>query len=141
MVAGRRFALLGLVASVVWFGCVLGFWALRSMTDSVPVGIDYTLTVPKAVSVKVDCQGLFDSAARDDSPLPVLKVQPTGKPPLAFQREPCAEVQQQGRLVFALDCAAFAAVVVGVGLLSVRRRRSASDDESPEHDLMLSHSP
>lgn len=126
MFAGRRIALIGVGASVVWFLCVLLLWALQPMTDSVPVGVDYTLKVPKFVSVSVDCQGLFDSGPRDGSPLPALKVQPKGSPALAFQRDPCVVVHHQARIVFLLDSAAFAGVMVGFGWLTLRQRRSAS---------------
>jgi hypothetical protein len=127
MFAGRRFALIGTVASVVWYFCILFFWALQPLTDSVPVGIDYyALPSPKFVSVSVHCQGLFDSAARDSSPLPFLKAQPVGKPPLGFQREPCGIVHSQARIVFVLDTAAFAAVVVCFVWLALRRRRASS---------------
>jgi hypothetical protein len=140
MFAGRRFALIGAVASVVWFACVLVFWALQPMTDSVPVGVDYTLSPPKFVSVSVGCQGLFDSQPRDGSPLPVLKVQPKGSPPLGFQREPCVVVHDQARMVFALDTAAFAAVVVGFGWLTLRRRRSAPVGQfSSDASFSVSH--
>jgi hypothetical protein len=125
MFAGRRFALIGTVASVVWYLCVLLFWALQPLTDSVPVGIDYTLTQPKFVSASVHCQGLFDSAPRDLSALPVLKLQPAGKPPLGFQREPCGIVHSQARIVFAIDTVAFAAVVVCFVWLALRRRRAS----------------
>ena len=126
MFAGRRVALIGVGASVVWFFCVLVFWAMQPMTDSVPVGVDYTLKVPAFVSVSVDCRSLFDSASRDDVPLPALKAQPPKTPALAFQREPCAIVHQQARIVFLLDTAAFAAVAAGFAWLTLRRRRSAS---------------
>ncbi len=125
VLASRRFALIGTFASVVWYLCILFFWALQPLTDSVPVGIDYALTQPKFVSVSVHCEGLFDSATRDQSALPVLKVQPSGKPPLGFQREPCGIVHSQARIVFAIDTAGFAAVVVCFVWLALRRRRAS----------------
>jgi hypothetical protein len=125
MFAGRRFALIGMVATVAWYACVLLFWAVQPLSDTVPVGVDNTLAVPKLVSVSVDCNGLFDSAPRDAAPLPVLKAQPTGKAKLAFQREPCGVVHTHARVVFAIDTAAFVAVVGGFIWLAIRRRRSA----------------
>ena len=114
-----------MVAAVVWFGCALIFWALQPLTDSVPVGVDHTLKIPVSVSVSVDCNGLFDSAARDDSPLPVLKVQPGGSPALAFQRDPCVVVHEHARIIFAVDTAFFVAVMGCLGWFTLRGRRSS----------------
>ena len=126
MFAGRRFAFLATCGVVVWFACVLGFWATRPLTDTVPVGVDYTLTPAKFVSVSVKCLSVLDGSPRSDSPLPELKVQPKGAPHLAFQREPCDLAHGQARLVLLLDTAAFVAVVAGFGWLTLRRRRSES---------------
>ena len=140
MFAGRRFALLATCGVVVWYACVLSFWALRPLTDSIPVGVDYTLTPAKFVSVSVKCQSVVDSASRGDSPLPQLTVQPKGSPPLAFQREPCDLAHGQARLVLLLDTAAVAGVVIGFGWLTLRRRRSASVVQfSSDAGLTLSH--
>jgi hypothetical protein len=125
MIAGRRFALIGTAAAIVWYLCILAFWALQPLTDSVPVGVDYTLTSPKAVSVSVDCNGLFDGASRDDSPLPTLNVQPKDTSPLAFQRDPCALVHGQARIIFILDTAGFAAVIAFSVWLALRWRRAS----------------
>jgi hypothetical protein len=123
--AGRRFVLNGAIAAVVWFACILVFWAFQPLSDSVPVGIDYTLKTPARVSVSVDCNSLFDSRPRDDSPLPALKAQPPGNPPLAFQREPCVIVHDQAQIVFILDTAVFALVASGFVWFVVRKRRSS----------------
>lgn len=125
MVAGRRFALIGTVAVVVWYVCILVVWALQPLNDSVPVGVDYTLKSPKAISVSVECNNLFDSSSRDGSPLPTLKVQPTDAPALAFQREPCALGHGQARIVFLIDTAGFAAVIAFSIWLALRWRRSS----------------
>jgi len=125
MFAPRRFALNGAIATLVWYTCILTFWALQPLNDSVPVGVDYTRAAPASVSVSVDCNELFDSAPRDDS-VPALKVQPAGKPPLAFQREPCVLVQDQARMVFIFDTLGLLAVVGGFVLLALRRRRPSS---------------
>ena len=117
------------VPSVVWYVLVLVFWALQPLSDSVPVGIDYTRQPPAPVSVTVECQSLFDSTPISDEPLPPLKEQPKGAPPLDYQREPCVIVQHQARIVFAIDTAAFVAVLVGFVWLGVRRRRSAPVDQ------------
>src|SRR3954452_12963344 len=129
MFAARRVATIGVCAAIVWYVVVLVLWALQPLSDSVPVGIDYTKTPPAPASVKVDCQTLFDSAALGDQPVPLMKQQPPTSPPLKFQREPCALVQRQARIVFALDTAAFVAVLVGFGWLTLSRRRSFPVDE------------
>jgi hypothetical protein len=128
MFAGRRFALIGTVAAVVWYVCIV-VWATQSATDSVPVGIDQTLAIPKLVSVSVKCNGLFDGTARDNSPLPALKAQPKDKPALKFQREPCDVVHNQARLLFALDTALFAGVFVCFVWFFIRKRRTLPPDQ------------
>lgn len=125
MLAGRRFVFIGTAAAVVWYACILVIWALQPLSDSVPVGVDYTPTTPKAVSVSVECDTLFDGASRGDSPLPPLKVQPKDKPPLAFQRDPCALVHSQARIIFGLDTAGFAAVMACCVWLTLRWRRAS----------------
>ena len=143
MFAGRRFALIGMVATVAWYVCVVLLWAIQPLNDSVPVGVDNTLTPAKLVSVSVDCNGLFDSAPRDGSPLPALKAQPQGKPKLAFQREPCGVVHTHARVVFAIDTAAFVGVVALFVWLAIRRRRSAQPpidiDSSPSLQPLPTH--
>ena len=124
MSTGRRYALVGMLATVAWYACVLVFWAFQPLSDAVPVGIDFTLPAPTTVSVAVYCNGLFDGASRDDSPVPALKAQPEGKPKLAFQREPCGIVHNHARIVFILDSALFAAVVGCFVWLTFHRRRA-----------------
>lgn len=136
MIAGRRFALIGTAAVVVWYVVVLVVWAFQPLTDAVPVGVDYTLKTPKPVSVTVDCNRLFDSTPRDDVPLPALTVQNVGDPPLAFQRTPCAVVHGHARLIFGLDTAVFAAVVALYVLLTIRWRRESSNPLEPESTLV-----
>lgn len=126
MFAARRFALIGTAAAVVWYVFIVVIWSLQPLTDSVPVGVDYTLATPASVSVKVDCNTLFDSAPRDSSTLPALKAQPTDSPPLSFQRSPCAVVHEHARIVFALDTAVFLAVLAGLGWFLLRNRRSTT---------------
>ena len=139
MFATRRVALIGALATVVWYLLVLIFWALQPLSDSVPVGIDYTKVPAAPVSVTVECQSLFGSAPLGDEPLPTLKEQPKNAPELAFQREPCVLVQQQARIIFALDTVAFAAVMVGFVWLSLRRRRSLPVEQlKPDPGLALS---
>src|SRR4051794_2646323 len=138
MFAARRVAAIGLCAAILWYVLVLVFWALQPLSDSVPVGIDYTKSPPAPVSVTVDCHTLFDSSARSGEALPPLKEQPATAPPLQYQRQPCALVQRQARIVFALDTAAFLAVIVGFGWLTLSRRRSSPVDQlKPDPSLAL----
>jgi hypothetical protein len=131
----RRLVIVG-VAAIVWYACILVFWAMQTLSDSVPVGVDNTLKTPASVSVSVECNTLFDSAPRDDSALPTLKVQPEGLPPLAFQREPCVYVQTQARIVFVFDTVLFLGVLGGLGWLVLRRRRIEEPRLGPEPSLV-----
>lgn len=124
MLAGRRYVFLAAGVGAAWFVFVFVFWALRSPSDVVPVGVDYNRQPPTAASVAVACNGLFDGRSRGNSSLPVLAVQPKGKPALAFQREPCALVHRQGRVVFLLDAVVFVGFVTICGWFVFRRRTS-----------------
>jgi hypothetical protein len=112
---GRRFVVLGLGGVVAWYLCTLVFWAFQPPTDHVPVGIDYTRNTPQIVSVPVECNTLFRSASRANSPLPTLTVQPDGKPPLAYAYDPCSRTHREARMLFAIDTA----VVLGGLALAV----------------------
>jgi hypothetical protein len=118
-----------LIALVVYAALLVGLWAARPLHDSVPVGIDYSPTVltppgpQRLVSQEVECNTLFDSAARDDAPLPELTAQPKGRPDLAYQRTPCALVHRDARLLFGLDLLAVAAAIAVVALVWRRVRR------------------
>jgi hypothetical protein len=139
MFAGRRFAFIGAAGAAFWYICLFVFWALQPLSDSVPVGVDYTGDTPVNVSVSVDCNTLFGSAARPDEPLPTLKVQPEGKLPLGFQRNPCVLVQDHARIVFVLDTVAFAAVMGGLAFVVLRGRRSAAPSPlNPDSELVPS---
>lgn len=124
MSAGRRSLLVIIAAATVWYGCTLALWAFQPLHDSVPVGVDYSVQPPSDLSVEVDCNTLFDSQARDDTPLPALKAQPDKAPALGFQREPCALVHGQAGTVFIVDTAVFAAVLALGGWLMWRSRKA-----------------
>lgn len=135
----RRFTFLIAVAAVIWYGCVVIFWALQPLSDAVPVGVDYTLKPPVFVSVAVDCNGLFQRASRGATPLPALKAQPVGSPRLGFQREPCVIVHHQARMVFALDTAGVLAVLALAGWVVYWRPKSAARQELvADHPVGLS---
>jgi hypothetical protein len=129
MSSGRRTLLLLVSGITIWYVATLAFWAVRPLSDSVPVGIDYTLAQPRQVSVEVDCNNVFSGTARDSSPLPTLQVQPVTTPQvpaLAFQRTPCRLVHDQARTVFYLDTFIVAVVLLGTAWLWGWRQRSAT---------------
>ncbi len=49
--------------TIVWYVCILFFWALQPLSDAVPVGVDYAHVPPVFVSVTVECNSLFDERA------------------------------------------------------------------------------
>ncbi len=129
MSSGRRTLLLLVSGITIWYVATLAFWAVRPLSDSVPVGVDYTLVPARQVSVEVDCNTVFSGTARDSSPLPALHVQPVTKPPtpaLEFQRTPCRLVHDQARTVFFLDTFIVALVLLGTAWLWGWRQRSAT---------------
>jgi hypothetical protein len=131
MIAGRRFAVIATAAAAVWYICIVVVWAIQPLNDSVPVGVDYTLKSPRAVSVSVECNNLFEGASRASSPLPTLKVQPTDSPALAFQREPCGVVHRHAQIIFLLDTAGFVGVMAFSVWLTLRWRRAVPSQPDP----------
>ena len=129
--AARRAIIITLVGVTVWFVAV-AVWAVRPQSDAVPVGFDTTLLPApgRLSSIDVECNSLFSRQARSDGPLPTLNVQPNGVQPLAFQREPCALVHQNARIVLGIDVLFFVGVVGGIAVIT-RRRRGVADDAPP----------
>lgn len=126
----NRTARLVLGGIVLWYAATLGFWAVRPLSDTVPVGVDNTLKTPASVSVHVSCHTLFRSAPRSNSPLPTLTAQPVGQPPLAYSHTPCVRTHSEARRLFAFDtlCAIGAIALV---LWLVRR----GGDQAPARRL------
>lgn len=122
----RRILLLVTVGLVVWYGLVLGAWALRSLSDTVPGTVPAaTKEAPKAraaTTVELSCGTLFSP---DDVAPPST---PAG---LELDREPCDLVVSDARRVFAIDT-----LVLVLGLAAVvvvRRRLARTPDDTPAH--------
>lgn len=123
MTGKRRAATVIFVVVALW-AIGLAVWAARPLHDSVPVGIDQTLTTPRLVSQDVDCNSLFAGSPRPDEPLPALTVQPEGAQPLAFQRTPCVLVQDQARVLFVVNAVMALGAAAGGATLLRRRRKT-----------------
>jgi hypothetical protein len=125
--------ILAAFAVVGLYGLLIGGWAFRSMSDSVPVGMDWSPTVAspprgqQAVSQRVSCNNLFASSAVD-GPLPTLTPQPKDRPALAFQRPPCQLVQHDAIWVLTLDTIFAAMILAAIALLLARRRQPSVAD-------------
>jgi hypothetical protein len=118
---GRKLLLIAAAAVGIWYLVVVFSWAARPLHDSVPIGIDYTVTPNKPVSQDVTCDTLFSGTSRSGD-LPTLRVQYDAKgnrleakSQFAYQRAACDLVQRDARIVFGLDT--LGAVVVEAGLL------------------------
>ena len=112
---------------------ILFSWALRPLTDAVPVGTDHNLTPARLVSVEVGCNTLFDSTA-SDAQLMMLKPQPVGNPPLEYNREACTLVQRDARIVFGLDTLGALVVISGLlyfGLRTPKEPAGSHRDPTP----------
>jgi hypothetical protein len=118
----RRILLITAGAVAVWYLVVALAWAVRPLSDSIPIGTDYTLKQPHLVSQKVACNSLFDDTASDGLLL-TLKPQPKGFPPLGYQRSACTIVQRDARIVFGLDSLGAFVVIGGLLYLALRRQR------------------
>ena len=110
----RRLLIGTAVGISAWFLCVLFLWALRPLSDAIPVGINDKNVW---VSQTVPCNTLFDSDARDNTPLPKVTK------PFAYQREACTLVHSQARQVFIIDVFATMLVLGTVGFIMMRSRR------------------
>ena len=124
----RRLLIGTAVGIIVWFLCVLFLWALRPLSDAVPVGIN-----DKGVwtSQTVQCNNLFHGDARDDSPLPVVSK------PLKYTREACTLVHTQARQVFIFDVFVMMLVLAAVGFIMMHSRRAHSGQLMPESAALL----
>ena len=119
----RRLLVGTAIGIFVWFLCVLFLWALRPLSDAIPVGIN-----SKGVwtSQTVTCNSLFHSDARDNSPLPTISR------PLAYTREACTLVHSQARQVFVFDVLVTMLVLAAVGFIMLRSRRLNRRPESAD---------
>ncbi len=97
---------------IAWYLCVLFLWALKPLTDSVPVGI--VKDTNTYVSQEVKCNTLFAGSARDAAALPTLKS------PLAYTRASCGVVQSHARIVFATDTVALVVLLVLLVVIALR---------------------
>jgi hypothetical protein len=134
--------MIGAIALLAWYAVTVLFWAVPKLTDSVPAGVDRrpAATAPAtekigpgvAYSQRVTCNNLLTSAARPDTPLPVLPVQPDGVFQLQYNRAPCTSVHGQARSLFILNTVFVVAVfAVGGWLLRRRRRNVFESDVAP----------
>ena len=111
---------------IVWFVCTIVFWAARSPSDAVPVGVDNSISPAAAVSVSVRCNSLFSGAARPAGALPALNAQPADQPALAFSRPPCVVKHHEARRLFVFDVLFLLAALAG--LIWIMRRLGDDDD-------------
>lgn len=84
---GRRFALFGMIAAIVWYGCILVFWAIEPLTDSLPVSITSSqlqrVSVVRSIARVVRQRSVSAQHDGDQSELPDLAVRtvPAGAAP------------------------------------------------------------
>jgi hypothetical protein len=120
---------LAAVAVLFYFALLLVVWAGQPLDDFVPVGTDWapTVAVPPGsqhlVSQRVICNTLFASDPRPEEPLPVLTPQPPGHFALEYQREPCALVHSNARLVFLISLLTVIIALALIVTLAIRTRR------------------
>jgi len=120
---GRRTTLLIVAAVTAWFAITFVAWAIRPLSDTVPIGVDYSLPGPKPVTSTVQCNTLFESSAREAAPPPSFNLQPGNAPPLGYQRNPCESVHRQGQGLFVANLVVLLLVWIGAGLYLLRARR------------------
>lgn len=109
---------------LVWFALVVGVWAIRPLSDTVPVGVNAD-RVP--VTQKIRCHTLFESSARDDTALPTLPLSPVPLPrdvrELAYTRSACGEVHRQAQIIFAVNTLLTIVALAGIAVVALRGRR------------------
>ena len=122
---------LGVCTVLGLYGLLIGAWATRPMSDTVPVGIDWSPTVAspprpqQLVSQRVSCNSLFSATALA-GPLPALTPQPADRAPLRYQRPPCELVHQDARKVLVVDTVVALGIIAALIALRARLRRSAT---------------
>jgi hypothetical protein len=103
----------------IWFILVLVFWAIRPLSDTVPVGSKGKDQPP--ISQTVKCNTLFSSEARDQSALPDVE------PPLAYTRGACGKVHRQAQIIFAVDTLL---TLIGLGIIGAVELRGRRHDQA-----------
>jgi len=134
---GRRTIPLIVAAVTAWFAITLVVWAIRPLSDTVPIGVDYSLPARKRVTSTVQCNTLFESPVRDAAPPPSFNPQPGNAPPLAYQRNPCELVHRQAQGLFYANVAVLLLVWIGAGWFFLRGRRARGESR----DSVLATSP
>lgn len=112
-----------------WFVLVVGMWAIRPLSDTVPVGVNAD-RVP--VTQKVRCNTLFENSARDNTPLPTLAVSKVPLPKdvqeLAYTRSACGEVHRQAQIIFGVNTLLTIVALAAIGAVAGRGRRRDETD-------------
>jgi hypothetical protein len=131
--------MIGAIGLLAWYAVTVLFWAVPKLSDSVPAGVDRrpAASAPAtekigpgvAYSQRVSCNNVFASAARPDTPLPVLPVQPEGVFQLQYNRAACTSVHSQARTLFILNTIFVVAVFAAGGWLLSRHRKAPVDDD------------
>jgi hypothetical protein len=128
----RKSLSLAMVGVGLLFVLLIVGWALRPLSDSVPVGTDWTPTLaipPKPqvlVSQSVACNTLFSAHAVDRASLPTLTPQPKDHNQLQFTRPPCDLVHTDAQRLLVFDTLFAAAVLAGLVAFATHERKASA---------------
>lgn len=114
MTRRNQWLLIAAAALSAWFVLVLTLWAIRPLTDSVPVGAN---AKGQPTSQEVKCSSLFEGNAHDQAP-PVLAK------PQKYTRESCVAMHREARIMFGIDAVLYVLGMSVVGALFVHGRRA-----------------
>jgi hypothetical protein len=128
----RKSLSLAMVGVGLLFVLLIVGWAVRPLSDSVPVGTDWTPTLavpPKPqvlVSQRVTCNTHFSGRAVDGSSLPALTPQPKDHNQLQFTRPPCELVHSDAQRLLMFDSLFAAAVLGGLVAFAAHERKASA---------------
>lgn len=116
----RRYLIGTSTVLIGWYLCVMFLWALKPLTDSVPIA-SLKDTNPSG-SQQVKCNTLFAGAVRGDAPLPTLQKS------ARYTRTPCVVVHSHARVVLAVDTLVLLLLLGAIVVVAVRLRADGTSE-------------
>ena len=127
MTRRRRLLLMAVAALVAWFAMVTVTWAVRPLSDTMPVGRDPDGLVYR----RTVCGTLFDSnptaGVTVPEPTTPATLDLTKYLPFGFPRPPCVLVHHEARVLYAIDTTAFWLGLAALAFIARRTRPRAPD--------------
>lgn len=129
--------------ATAWFVAITFAWALRPLTDHVPITVAHLSPTSEVVpgqrdqgpTIDVTCGTPAGGSADDAGGLPDLNARRDnlGKPFLdpQFARRPCVDFHRESRLLWFANVGLYVLAMAGVGWVGWRRMRSRTPLQQP----------